>query len=92
MLEFEWDDTKALSNIKKHRLTFEEAVTAFSDNLSLTVPDPLHSHSEHRFVLIGHSNKNKLLVVVHTERGEKVRIISARLATRQERRYYDQGR
>jgi uncharacterized DUF497 family protein len=92
MLEFEWDEAKALSNIRKHRLTFEEAVTAFSDYLSLTVPDPWHSHSEHRFVLIGHSNKNKLLVVVHTERGEKVRIISARQATRHERRYYDQGR
>jgi uncharacterized DUF497 family protein len=54
MLEFEWDDTKALSIIRQHRLSFEEAVTAFSDSLSLTVPDPLHSHSEHRFVLIGH--------------------------------------
>ncbi|MBK8574320.1 MAG: BrnT family toxin [Elusimicrobia bacterium] len=92
MLEFEWDELKALSSLRKHRLTFEEAVAAFSDNLSLTIPDPLHSHSEHRFVLIGYSNKKKLLVVVHTERGEKVRIISARQATRQERRFYDQGK
>lgn len=92
MLEFEWDDVKALANVRKHRITFEEAVTAFSDDLSLTIPDPLHSHFEHRFVLIGHSSKNKLLVVIHTERGEKIRIISARRATRQERRYYDQGK
>ena len=92
MIEFEWDEVKALSNIRKHRISFEESVTVFSDNLSLTIPDPLHSHSEHRFVVIGYSNKNRLLVVVHTERGARIRIISARQATRQERRYYDQGK
>lgn len=91
MLEFEWDELKALSNLRKHCLSFEEAVTAFSDSLSLTIPDPVHSHSEHRFVLIGHSSKNKLVVVIHTERGKRFgsSVLGKRLARKGD---YDQGK
>ena len=67
MLIFEWDPQKAKSNLKKHRVSFEEASTAFQDTLSLTIDDPLHSIDEERVVLIGMSNKNRLSVVVHTE-------------------------
>ena len=80
---------KAKSNLKKHGVSFEEASTAFQDTLSLTIDDPLHSIDEERVVLIGMSNKNRLLVVVHTERGDNIRIISAKKATRKERKNYE---
>jgi len=89
-LTFEWDERKAGSNRRKHGVTFEEAATAFGDPLSLTIPDPAHSSEEERFVLIGESVWGRLLVVVHTERGENLRLISARLAKANERRVYDQ--
>ncbi len=89
MLIFEWDPQKAKSNLKKHGVSFEEASTAFQDILSLTIDDPLHSIDEERVVLIGMSNKNRLLVVVHTERGDNIRIISARKATKEERESYE---
>jgi len=89
MLIFEWDPQKAKSNLKKHRVSFEEASTAFQDTLSLTIDDPLHSIDEERVVLIGMSNKNRLLVVVHTERADNIRIISARKATKEERKNYE---
>jgi len=89
MLKFEWDPQKAKSNIEKHGVSFEEASTAFRDTLSLTIDDPLHSIEEERLVLIGMSHKNRLLVVVHTERGEDIRIISARKATKIERNNYE---
>ena len=73
MLIFEWDPQKAKSNIEKHGVSFEEASTAFQDTFSLTIDDPLHSIDEDRVVLIGMSNKNRLLVVVHTERGDNIR-------------------
>jgi len=73
MLIFEWDPQKAKSNLIKHGVSFEEASTAFQDTLSLTIDDPLHSIDEDRVVLIGMSNKNRLLVVVHTERGDNIR-------------------
>jgi len=82
MLLFEWDTNKAKENIKVHGVSFDEASTAFKDDLSLTVYDPLHSDEEDRFVLIGNSINNRLLVIVHTERGNKIRIISARKATK----------
>jgi hypothetical protein len=89
MLIFEWDPQKAKSNLKKHGVSFEEASTAFQDILSLTIDDPLHSIDEERVVLIGMSNKNRLLVVVHTEREDNIRIISARKATKEERESYE---
>jgi uncharacterized protein len=84
-LLFEWDPKKARLNIKTHGVSFDEASTAFRDPLSQTIGDPLHSEEEERFVLIGRSIQGRLLVIVHTNRGEKICIISARLATKQER-------
>lgn len=89
MLIFEWDPQKAKSNMNKHGVSFEEASTAFNDPLSLTIDDPLHSTDEDRMVLIGMSHKNRVLVVVHTEKGDNIRIISARKGTKKERRYYE---
>ena len=80
MLSFEWDDKKAHGNELKHGISFSEACTVFGDSLSLTIHDPLHSESEDRFVLIGTSHKNRMLIVVYTERGDNIRIISARKA------------
>lgn len=90
-LEFEWDDEKASTNLQKHGVAFQEAATAFGDSLSITILDPEHSLEEDRFVLIGETFRGRMVVVVHTERGENVRIISARLATRHERRAYEQN-
>jgi hypothetical protein len=88
-VEFEWDPKKAEHNVKKHGITFEEASTVFGDALAATIPNPLHSADENRFVSIGHSSGNHLVVVAHVDRGEQVRIISARLATRRERKKYE---
>jgi uncharacterized DUF497 family protein len=88
---FEWDPRKASANIERHRVTFEEASTVFADPLSLTIDDPLHSApGEERFVTIGRSHRQRTLVVVHTDRGDHVRVISARLATRRERMTYEE--
>ena len=89
MLTFEWDPKKAGSNIEKHGVSFEEASTVFRDSLSLTIDDPLHSTGDVRMVQIGISHKNRLLVVVHTEKGDNIRIISARKATNKERNNYE---
>jgi uncharacterized protein len=89
MLLFEWDKQKALSNEQKHGISFDEASTVFGDPLSLTLHDPLHSENEERFVVIGTSHKNRVLIVVHTERGDDIRIISARKATKNERLQYE---
>ncbi len=89
MLIFEWDERKAKQNIRKHGVSFEEAATVFGDQFSITIYDPLHSEDEDRFVILGMSSKNRLLVVVHTERGDKIRIISARKATKKERKQYE---
>ena len=88
-LTFEWDGKKAGSNARKHGLSFEEASTVFGDQLSLTIPDPAHSEKEDRLVTIGRSHRGRLLVVVHTERGDNIRLISARPASRRERRAYE---
>ena len=90
-LTFEWDQKKAASNLRKHGVSFEEAATAFGDPLSLTIPDPDHSLNEDRYVLIGESQMERLLVVAHTERSDTIRIISARLATRGERKSYEES-
>jgi len=88
-LSFEWDPEKARANARKHGVSFDEAATAFGDPLSVTIPDPDHSDDEDRFILLGSTYQGRLLVVVHTERGENIRIISARLATRTERHAYE---
>ena len=89
--EFEWDPIKAASNLQKHGVSFTEAATVFFDPLSITVPDPMHSLSEDRFVVTGLSYQQRHLVVVHSDRGDRIRIISARLATSSERKRYESG-
>jgi uncharacterized DUF497 family protein len=89
-LKFEWNNKKFQENFKKHRISFEEACTVFGDPLSLTIADPLHSLGEKRLIIIGQSNWQRLLVVVHTEKGDTLRVISARLATKQERKIYEE--
>lgn len=88
---FEWHEKKAAANRKKHDVSFEEATTVFTDVLSLTIPDPLHSEKEERFVIIGQSSQQRILVVVHTDCGKRIRIISARLATTHERKRYEES-
>ena len=90
-LSFEWDERKAKANLAKHGVSFEEAATVFGDPLSLTIPDPAHSEVEDRSIVLGQSHQRKLLVVVHTERGDNIRIISARRASRRERRSYEEN-
>lgn len=91
-LQFEWDRRKAAANQRKHKISFEDATSAFGDSLSLTIPDPDHSREEERFILLGLSHRNKLLVVSHTERGDNIRIISARgEASRSEKDRYEEG-
>lgn len=88
-LIFEWDSRKARSNLAKHGVAFERATTIFRDPRSLTIPDPEHSRTEPRFITMGEALGNKLLVVVHTERGDNIRIISARRANSRERKFYE---
>ena len=88
-MNFEWDPSKAETNRKKHGVSFAEATTVFCDPLSVTVQDPDHSRHEERFQIVGMSKTGKLLVVTHTDRGENIRIISARPATRKERQNYE---
>ena len=88
-LRFEWDKRKAESNAKKHGVSFQEASSIFADTLSITIPDPDHSASEPHFLDLGLSHRNRLLVVSYTERGEVIRIISARRASQSERKNYE---
>lgn len=91
-LHFYWDAGKAKSNRAKHGVSFEEASTVFADTLSLTVADLAHSvPGEERFVILGSSDRGRLLVVVHLDREDRIRIISARRATRRERIAYEEG-
>jgi len=90
-LKFKWDIAKAKSNLKKHGVSFEEARTVFGDALSIVIVDSGHSFFEDRLILIGRSHASRLLVVVHVDHEEWVRIISAREATRKERRQYEEG-
>jgi len=89
-LEFRWDPEKAAANLRKHNVSFEDAATAFGDPHSITIPDPDHSSAEHRLLLIGTTKRSLLVVVAHTERGDTIRIISARRATRSERATYEE--
>jgi len=88
---FEWDPAKGQSNLEKHGVSFEEAATVFGDPLSLTIEDPDHSLGEERFVTIGRTARSETVVVAHADRGDGVRIISARPATARERRQYEEG-
>lgn len=90
-LRFEWDSRKAHLNREKHGITFEEASTVFADSLSLTIPDTPHSVDEDRYITIGTSTRGRLVVAVHTGRNDIIRIISARKATRNERKQYEDG-
>jgi uncharacterized protein len=90
-LLFEWDEEKSRNNLRKHAVSFDEASTIFGDPLSVTIDDPRHSIREPRWVTLGHSSKYRLLAVVHTDRGGRIRIISARVATRYERKTYEEG-
>jgi len=91
MFKFEWDDRKAANNLQKHGVSFDEAVSVFGDTLALTFSDIDHAEVEERSRTYGLSNKERLLVVVHTERRNSIRIISARKATRYEKGIYENG-
>ena len=88
---FVWDEKKAAANLKKHGVDFQEAITVLEDTLSTTFPDCDLSDLEARFLTIGVSNRNRVVVVAHTEEDELIRIISARQATRHERKFYEEG-
>jgi len=88
---FEWDPAKADANLKKHGVSFEEAVTAFADPLALNMPDPAHSTDEERYLVLGQSSLGRVVVVAYAERKERTRIVSARKATRRERHDYEEG-
>ena len=90
-MEFEWDPDKERSNIERHGVDFTEAATVFGDLLELTISDPDHSVGEFPFLSIGHSVRNRILLVSYTEREELIRIISARTASPRERRQYESG-
>ncbi len=90
-MEFEWDPEKAARNLTKHAVSFPEAATVFGDPLAITYYDPEHSEDEDRLLTFGHSNQGRLLVVSHTDRNDHTRIISARQATRKERKQYEEG-
>jgi len=90
-VKFEWDPDKAIENLAKHRVSFDEAVTVFNDTLAISYPDPDHSQGELRSVTFGQSSEARLLVVSHTETDDTLHVISARVATRSERKIYEEG-
>jgi hypothetical protein len=89
---FEWNPQKARLNIRRHGVRFEEATTVFTDPLSLTIDDPLHSNEEEeRYIIIGESSQKRVLVVIHTDRGDHIRLISARVANSHEKKEYEES-
>ena len=90
-MNFEWDETKAASNLEKHAVSFEEAVSVFADRLYIDLFDPDHSDEEERYLIVGMSGAGRLLIVSYSEREDVVRIISARELTAAERRAYEEG-
>ncbi len=89
--QFEWNPQKAKANLQKHQIDLEEASTIFDDPQFITFLDEEHSADEERYITIGLSNKNRLLMVAHTERSDKIRIISARKATKNEEKFYQEA-
>jgi len=90
-VNFEWDSKKERCNRRKHRVSFEEAAAVFGDPLALTYPDPDHSEAEQPFITVGMSAAKRTLLVAHTDRDDRIRIISARLATKRERQHYEES-
>jgi len=91
-LQFDWDENKAIKNAKKHRVSFEEAVTVFDDLMFITFVDDEHSVDEERYITIGLSNRGRLLMLAHTDRGGQIRIISARKAAKKEEKHYAEAK
>ncbi|HEX2270101.1 MAG TPA: BrnT family toxin [Pyrinomonadaceae bacterium] len=89
-MEFEWDPKKAISNLRKHHVSFEEASSVFSDALAAVYEDPDHSAREKRYLMIGTSAKGRLLNIAFADRGQRIRIISARKPTRREKKFYEE--
>jgi uncharacterized DUF497 family protein len=89
-MDFEWDPKKAALNLQRHGVSFQEAATVFGDPLSITAPDPDHSFGESRYIIVGQSHRGRRLIVSHTERGDRIRIISARELTRKETKAYEE--
>ena len=90
-MNFEWDPEKAALNVTRHGVSFPEAATAFGDPLSIVISDPDHFEDELRWLLLGMTFRGRLVVIAHAERGENIRLISARLATRRERNDYERS-
>ena len=90
-MKFEWDPNKAASNVRRHGIAFEDAASVFGDPLARTIPDPEHSTEETRFVTMGMTAGGRLVVVVHTDREGRTRLISARPATRREKKSYEKA-
>jgi uncharacterized DUF497 family protein len=90
-MKFEWDENKAAINLSKHGVSFEEAKTVFDDPLYVDFYDPDHSQDEERYIIVGESSRKRLLIVSYTERGNSIRLISARVVTRAERDVYEEG-
>ena len=90
-MEFEWDENKAAANLSKHGVPFDEAKTVFEDPLYVDFYDPDHSYDEYRYIIVGQSERDRLLIVSYTERGDATRLIHAREATRREREAYEEG-
>lgn len=89
--EFEWDENKAVANLSKHGISFDEAKTVFDDPFYVDFYDPDHSYEQHRYIIIGQSQRNHLLIVSYTEQKNAIRLISAREVTRKERETYEEG-
>ncbi|MDF0554262.1 BrnT family toxin [Kamptonema sp. UHCC 0994] len=90
-MQFEWNENKAASNLSKHGVSFEEAKTVFDDPLYVDFYDPDHSNDEERYLIVGESNRGRLLIVSYTERCDSIRLISSREVTRTERETYEEG-
>jgi uncharacterized DUF497 family protein len=88
---YEWEPQKAKANLRKHRVSFEEAATVFLDPLAVTYPDPNHSGDEMREITVGHSARQRVIFLYHTQRRDRTRIIGARKATRRERKQYEES-
>ncbi len=90
-MQFEWHPEKARKNLEKHGISFDEAATVFGDSLAVTIGDPDHSQDERRFLTTGLSRRQRLIIVAHTDRDDRVRIFSAREVTPAERKQYESG-